>query len=126
MNQAWEATSQEMPPLDPHPLSEYVAWAGSILMSLVSDVLGVKKVRIDYKEEGNKRELVIPGIAQAEIESIKDIRGGDATIDNPPLYVVTSHPAVVAKSSHYEYHDYDKNRKFGNRNGFYSAFNYRP
>src|SRR5690349_1048076 len=90
----------------------------SILMSLVGDVLGVKKVKIDYKEEGNKRELLIPGIAQAEIESIKGIRGGDATIDNPPLCVVTSHPAVVAKSSHYEYHDYDKNWKFSNRNGF--------
>lgn len=98
----------------------------SILMSLVSDVLGVKKTRIDYKEEGNKRELVIPGVAQAEIEAIKGIAGGNATIDNPPLCVVTSHPAVVAKSAHYEYHDYDKNWKFTNRNGFYSPFTYQP
>ncbi len=29
MSQGSQTISQEMPPLDPHPLSEYVAWAGS-------------------------------------------------------------------------------------------------
>ena len=98
----------------------------SILMSLVSEVLGVKKVRIDYQEEGNKRQLVIPGIAQAEIEAINGIRGGNATIDNPPLCVVTSDPAVVSRSTRYEYQDYDKDWKFTDRNGFYSPFTYQP
>lgn len=98
----------------------------AILMSFVSKVLGIKKVRIDYQEQGNKRQLSIPGIAQAEIESIEGIKGGDATIDNPPLCVVTSHPAVVARSSNYQYQDYDKVWKFTERNGFYSAFAYQP
>lgn len=98
----------------------------AILMTFVSEVLGVKKVRMDYREEGNRRQLTIPGVTQADIESIKGITGGEATINNPPLCVVTSHPAVVARSTHYEYHDYDKNWKFSNRNGFYSPFTYQP
>jgi hypothetical protein len=98
----------------------------AILMTFVGEVLGIKKARIDYKEKGNRRELVILEIAQADIEAIKGIKGGDATIDNPPLCVVTSHPAVVAKSTHYEYRDYDKNWKFTDRNGFYSPFTYQP
>lgn len=98
----------------------------AILMSFVSEVLGAKKVRIDYQEDGNKRQLTIPGIAQAEIESIQGIKGSDATIDNPPLCVVTSHPAVVARSINYQYEDYDKVWQFSERNGFYSPFIYQP
>jgi len=98
----------------------------ALLMSLVSEVLGAKKVRIDYQVQGNKRQLIIPGIAQAEIEGIQGIKGSDATIDNPSLCVVTSHPAVVARSSNYQYQDYDKIWKFTERNGFYSPFTYQP
>jgi hypothetical protein len=98
----------------------------SILMSLVVEVLGIKKVKIDYQEQGSKRQLAIPEIAQADIEAIQGIKGGNATIDNPPLCVVTSHPAVVARSANYQYQDYDKNWKFTDRNGFYSPFAYQP
>ena len=98
----------------------------AILMSFVTEVLGVKKVKIDYQENGNKRQLNIPGIAQAEIESIQGIGGGDSTVNNPPLCVVPSHSSVVAKSNKYEYQDYDKNWQFTERNGFYSPFTYQP
>lgn len=98
----------------------------AFLMSFVSEILGSTKIEIDYHEEGNKRRLIIPGIAQAEIEGIQGIKGGNATIDNPPLCVVTSHPAVVARSTHYHYQDYDKAWQFTERNGFYSPFIYQP
>lgn len=98
----------------------------AVLMSFVTEVWGIKRVKIDYREQGNRRELVIPGIAQATIESIAGIKGGNATIENPPLCVVASHPSVVAKSSHYEYRDYDKAWKFSERNGYYSPFTYQP
>ncbi len=98
----------------------------AILMSFVSEVLGAKKVRIDYQAQDNKRQLSIPGIAQAEIEGIQGIGGGEATIENPPLCVVPSHPAVVARSQNYEYQDYDKVWKFTDCNGYYSPFIYQP
>lgn len=98
----------------------------SILMSFVDKVLGVKKVKIDYREQGSSRQLIIPGIAQADIESIPGITGGQSTINNPLLCVVTSHPAVVAKSKNYRYQDYDKNWQFSECNGYFSPFIYHP
>jgi hypothetical protein len=98
----------------------------SVLMGFVGEVWGIKQVAMDYREEGDKRSLSIPGIAEAEIESIQGIRGGDATIDNPPLCVVTSHPSVVAKSKHYQYRDHGQCWEFSERNGYHSAFEYRP
>jgi hypothetical protein len=98
----------------------------AILMSFVSKVLGVKKVKIDYQEHENKRQLSIPDIAQMEIEGIQGIGGGEATIENPPLCVVPSHPSVVARSSNFQYQDFDKAWKFTERNGFYSPFTYHP
>ncbi|MGZ8137062.1 MAG: DUF1326 domain-containing protein [Methylococcaceae bacterium] len=98
----------------------------AILMSLVSEVLGVKKVKIDFQAHDNSRSLVIPEIGQIEIESIKGITGGEATISNPPLCVVSSHPAVVARSKNYLYQDYGKSWQFSERNGFYSEFTYQP
>ena len=97
----------------------------AILMSFVSEVLGIKKVKIDYQEEGNKRFMSIPGIAQAEIESIQGITGAESSISNPPLCVVSSHPSTVAKSRRYQYQDFDKNWQFSERNGYYSAFIYQ-
>ena len=45
--------SQEKPPLDPHPLSEYVAWAGSRNRE---PLLGVLKEKLP-KDPGNVLEL---------------------------------------------------------------------
>ncbi|MCX7184915.1 MAG: DUF1326 domain-containing protein [Nitrosospira sp.] len=98
----------------------------AILMSFVTEVLGMKRVKIDYQEQDGQRRLVIPDIAQAEIESIEGITGGQATINNPPLCVVTSHPTVVARSKSYRYKDYDKDWTFSDRNGYFSAFVYQP
>jgi len=98
----------------------------AILMSFVSDVLGIKKVKIDYHEDGKKRFMSIPGIAQAEIEGIQGITGAESSISNPPLCVVSSHPSTVAKSKQYQYQDFDKNWQFSDRNGYYSDFIYQP
>ncbi len=97
----------------------------AILISFVGEVLGINKVKIDYKVEGDKRSMSIPGIAQAEVESIQGITGALSTISNPPLCVVSSHPTVVAKSKQYQYQDFDKDWQFSDRNGYYSAFTYQ-
>ncbi len=97
----------------------------AILMGFVSEVLGIKKVKIDYQEDENKRFMSIPGIAQAEIESIQGITGAESKIFNPPLCVVSSHPSIVARSNHYQYQDFDKNWQFSDRNGYYSPFIYQ-
>lgn len=98
----------------------------AILMSFVSEVIGIRRVRVDYREEGERRLLHIPEIAQAEIEGIKGINGSLSSIANPPLCVVDSHPSQVAKSKQYQYHDHDKHWQFSDRNGYYSPFTYQP
>lgn len=98
----------------------------SVLMSFVGEILGVKQVPIDYQAQDNHRQMTIPGIAQAEIESIAGINGKQASISNPPLCVVTSHPSIVAKSHNYQYQDHDKDWQFSDRNGYFSAFTYQP
>ena len=98
----------------------------ALLMSFVGKVLGVKKVKIDYQEDNNRRKLVIPNIAQAEIESIQGIKGGEAKIENAPLCIVPSHPSIVARSLDYRYQDYHHDWEFSERNGYYSPFVYQP
>lgn len=98
----------------------------SVLIGLVGEVWGIKQVAISYQEDGDSRRMVIPGIAEAEIQSIQGITGGDAMIRNPPLCVVTSHPSVVAKSKQFNYQDYGQDWEFSERNGYHSAFTYQP
>ena len=98
----------------------------SVLLGFVGEIWGIRQVAIDYEEIGDSRRLSIPGIAEAEIQSIQGLRGGDSLIDNPPLCVVTSHPATVAKSTRYRYQDYGQDWEFSERNGYHSAFVYKP
>lgn len=98
----------------------------SILMSFVGEVLGMKRVKIEYQQDNNRCVMMIPDIAQAEIESIQGLTGEQSTINNLPLCIVTSHPTIVAKSKNYQYRDYDKNWKFSDKNGYFSAFVYQP
>lgn len=98
----------------------------SVLLGFVGEVWGIHKVPIHYREQGDSRIVSIPEIAEAEIQSIQGLRGGEATIDNPPLCVVTSHPSVVAKSTRYRYNDHGQGWEFSERNGYHSAFVYQP
>jgi hypothetical protein len=101
----------------------------SVLLGFVGEVWGIRRVAINYQEEGNIRHLSIPDIAEAEIQSIQGLcgqRGSEASIDNPPLCMVTSHPATVAKSKRYRYQDNGQDWVFSERNGYHSAFVYEP
>ncbi|MDD2738601.1 MAG: DUF1326 domain-containing protein [Methylomonas lenta] len=98
----------------------------SDLLGFVGKVWGIKQVVMNYSEADDSRHLSIPGIAEAEIQSISGIRGGEAQIENPPLCVVTSHPAIVAKSKQFSYNDYGQNWAFSERNGYHSEFVYHP
>ncbi len=98
----------------------------ALLMGLVDQILGVHLADIRIDGEGRRRRLTVEGVAETEVEAIEGIRGGTATIDNPPLCVVPSHPAVVARSRHYRYDDAHFQWRFAGRNAFYSPFVYRP
>lgn len=98
----------------------------ALLMGFVSRLLGVYPANIEFGIEGKRRWLVVEGVAEAEIEGIQGIRGDVPVIDNPPLCVVPSHPAAVARSLLYRYGDSHFHWEFSGRNGFYSPFVYQP
>jgi hypothetical protein len=91
---------------------------------LIAQVLGVKAVPIHYEEQGKKRRLSIPGIAESETAAIAGQGGADATITNHPFTVVPGFPAVVSKSTKVSYKDHGLDWQISDKNGFYSPFAY--
>ncbi len=98
----------------------------AVLAGFVGQVLGVKHVPMAYEAMGKERRLLMSDLAEVSIRAIDGIAGGEATINNPPLCVVPSHPSVVAKSEIYRYRDYGFDWEFSGRNGYFSPFVYHP
>jgi hypothetical protein len=91
---------------------------------LIAQVLGVKAVPIRYEEEGKKRRLSIPGIAESEIAAVPGQGGADVTLSNHPFTAVPGFPAVVSKSTKVTYKDHGFDWQISDKNGFYSPFAY--
>lgn len=98
----------------------------ALLASLVTEVLGVKKVPMTYQASGQERRLVLADLGEMWVHAIEGIAGGESTISNPRLCVVPSHPSVVASSDLYRYRDYGFEWEFSGRNAFFSPFEYHP
>lgn len=96
----------------------------AVLCSLVSEVLGVKSVSIEYRAEGKKRSLRIPNLAEAEIEAMAGQGNADITIANHPLCAAPGYPVVVSKSKRLTYNDHGVKLDISEKNGFYSPFIY--
>ncbi|MGX2039349.1 DUF1326 domain-containing protein [Methylocaldum sp. MU1018] len=97
-----------------------------LLAGFIGQVLGVKRVPMTYEAVGKERRLLMSDLAEVNIRAIDGLTGGESTIANPPLCVVPSHPAVVAKSERYRYRDYGFDWEFSGRNGYFSPFVYHP
>ncbi len=91
---------------------------------LIAQVLGVKAVPIHYQENGKKRHLSIPGIAESEIAALPGQGGADVTLNNHPFTAVPGYPAVVGKSTKVTYKDHGLDWQINDKNGFYSPFAY--
>lgn len=98
----------------------------AVLTSFVGAVLGIKRVPMTFEAFGKERRLTLADLGGMHIRAIDGIAGGEATIANPPLCVVPSHPSVVAKSEAYRYQDYGFSWEFSGRNGYFSPFEYHP
>jgi len=90
----------------------------------IGEVLGVKSVPIEFKVEGKKRSLVIPQIAQMDIERIGGQDGGEVVINNLPFFSVPGAPVVAARSKGLHYKDYGLDWDLSEKNGFYTNFRY--
>jgi len=95
------------------------------LAPLIGEVLGVKTAAITYTASGRRRSLVIPDIAEAEIEAIQGQGDKLVTITNHPFTPVPSQPAVVGTSRRMRYSDHGISLDISGKNGFYSPFAYQ-
>lgn len=95
------------------------------LAPLIGEVMGVRSAPIEYRAEGKRRSVRIPGVTDTAIEALAGQDGGDVTVSNHPFTPVPGFPAVVAKSSRMHYSDHGYQFELSDRNGFYSPFAYR-
>ncbi len=91
----------------------------------IGEVLGIKRVTIDYQAEGKRRSLRIPDVAEVEIEGLEGGGGAEVTISGNPLGIVPGEPMVVGRSTRLSYHDHGLDWEISAKNGFYSPFTYQ-
>ena len=96
----------------------------AVLASFVGESLGTKMVPMQYEGSGKNRTLRIPGIVDAELETLEGQDGKPITIENHPLCIAPGVPATVARSSHFRLSDYGYDWKLSGRNGYLSNFSY--
>ena len=97
----------------------------SKLAAHIGNDLGVRSLPITFKADGKKRSVSIPDVAEVEISAIVGQGEGDVTINGHPLCVAPGQTAVVARSSHLKYTDYDINWELNEKTAFFSPFQYQ-
>ena len=96
----------------------------AMLASFIGEIVGAKNVPMKYKANGKQASLTIPGIAEAEIETLEGQGGKPVTVDNHPLCIAPGTPATVGRSKQFTFSDFGMDWKLSGRNGFLSNFAY--
>lgn len=97
----------------------------AVLASFIGELLGARNVPMRFEGTGKNASLTIPGIADAEIETLAGQGGAPITIANHPLAIAPGEPATVARSKHFRFTDFGLDWTLSGRNGFLSAFTYQ-
>jgi hypothetical protein len=93
--------------------------------NLISKMLGVKSVSIEFGIDGKRRWLRIKDLLQLQIEGIAGADPNqESLIVNPAFSAVPGSNLVVARSSKYAYNDHGMQWDNSGKNGFYCRFSY--
>jgi hypothetical protein len=96
----------------------------SRLASHIGTDLGARRLPIEFRAEGGRRSVSIPGVVEAHIAAIAGQNDGEVAISGHPLCVAPGHPAVVARSSRLDYRDHGMDWQISDKTGFFSPFSY--
>lgn len=94
------------------------------LASFIGKMLGAKSLPMQFHSDGKRSSLIIPGIAEAEIELLEGQGGQPITIAGHPLAVAPGEPARVGRSTRFGFTDHDWQWQLSGRNAFVSPFTY--
>lgn len=92
--------------------------------SHLGEVLGVASVPIEFRSEGRRHSLTMPGIGEVQIEAIEG-RGGDVTIEHQLLAIAPGFPGTVARSTKLTYDDHGFSWELSGGSGASSRFSYQ-
>ena len=92
---------------------------------LIGEVLGIKTVPIDYRREGKRRSVEIPGIMQVAVRPVPSLMGEDKEV-----MAINAHPfapegvAMAVGEDGSTWSDYELRWDNSGRNGHYAAINW--
>jgi hypothetical protein len=95
------------------------------LASFVGNVLGVKKVPIQFTQQGKSFALELAQVAELSGEAIAGAGGADVQISGHPLCVAPGFPATVGRSKQLTYNDLGMSWNLSQKNAFFSGFAYQ-
>lgn len=95
--------------------------------ALIGEVVGERRVPIDFAVKGRRRTLKIPGTLELDIEGTGGADSGrDSLVTNPALYGAAGFDPVIAHSTKNVYKDHGMEWDNTGKNAFYSRFAYAP
>jgi hypothetical protein len=97
----------------------------AVLASFIGEMVGAKNVPMDYRANGRKSSLLIPGVVETEIEQLDGQGRGAISIEGHPLCIAPGKAATVARSSRFSLTDHGWGWQFSGRSGLMSAFAYQ-
>ena len=95
------------------------------LASFVGNVLGVKKVPIQFTQQGKGFALELASVAELSGEAIAGAGGADVQLSGHPLCVAPGFPATVGRSTQLTYKDFGMSWNLSQKNAFFSGFAYQ-
>ena len=95
------------------------------LATFIGEVLGIKSVAIDYREDGKRQSLQIAKVADVEFEPMEGQEGGVVTVSNQPVAVAPGEAMTVGKSKRASYRDYEFDWEVSEKNVYSSPFAYQ-
>ena len=95
------------------------------LASFVGNLLGVKKLPIQFAQQGKTFALELAGVAELSGEAIAGAGGADVQLSGHPLCVAPGFAATVGRSKQLSYNDFGMSWSLSQKNAFFSGFAYQ-
>ncbi len=97
----------------------------AMIASFVGKILGVKKLPIQFAQQGKSFAVELRDVAELRGEAIAGAGGADVLISGHPLCVAPGFPATVGRSTELKYDDHGMSWNLSQKNAFFSRFEYQ-